>query len=234
MNRYKNLLLLLTVFISLKNQAQTAASPDTLAADGKAFAKVDEEASFPGGSKAWVSFLSKNLGGFIPSENGAPYGKFTVIAQFIVDTDGSISGIKAITNFGYGMEDKVTGVLSKSGTWLPAILNGKPVKAYRRQPVTFIVSEDGFDLVSKIPYTLISGADNRITVEMDKKVPANLYMTISEGSIEQNDAEIFIARPTKPGRIVIDVFKGKNGRKMGSFSFEVKALADKPASAGNN
>src|SRR5262245_54325991 len=69
------------------------------------FVKVDQEASFPGGLKAWTAYLSKGLDGFSPSDKGSPYGKFTVIALFIVDIDGSLSNIQMLTSFGYGMED---------------------------------------------------------------------------------------------------------------------------------
>jgi periplasmic protein TonB len=33
-------------------------------------------------------------------------------------------------------------VIRKGPKWTPAIQNGKIVKAYRRQPITFIVSEE--------------------------------------------------------------------------------------------
>lgn len=100
------------------------------------------ESAFPGGTNSWRSFLVKNLNGATPVDNGAPEGTYTVIVQFIVDKDGNISDLKALTNHGYGMEEEVLKLLKKSPRWEPAIQNGRQVKAYRRQPVTFQVEED--------------------------------------------------------------------------------------------
>ena len=90
-------------------------------------------------TKDWTKFLLRNLKGEVPVENGAPAGKYTVYVQFVVSLDGSISEIKALTNHGYGMEEEAIRVIRKSDKWEPAIQNGRNVKAYRRQPVTFLV-----------------------------------------------------------------------------------------------
>jgi hypothetical protein len=57
------------------------------------FTKVDVEASFKGGVEAWISFVQKNLKGDVPVDNGAPAGHHTVVVQFIVDGEGTISEI---------------------------------------------------------------------------------------------------------------------------------------------
>lgn len=41
------------------------------------------------------------------------------------------------------MEDEAIRVLKKSKKWLPAVQNGRKVKAYRKQPITFVI-EDSF------------------------------------------------------------------------------------------
>lgn len=64
-----------------------------------------------------------------------------VVVQFIVDQKGTLSDIKALTAHGYGMEQEVIRVLKKSPKWLPAQVNGRKVKAYRKQPITFAVSD---------------------------------------------------------------------------------------------
>jgi protein TonB len=85
--------------------------------------------------------LQTNLKADIPVRRKAPAGIYTVVVQFIVDKKGSISDIEALTAFGYGMEGEVVRVLRKSPKWLPAQMNGGPVKAYRKQPITFEVTE---------------------------------------------------------------------------------------------
>ncbi|HMR81838.1 MAG TPA: energy transducer TonB [Niabella sp.] len=102
------------------------------------FIKVEIDASYTGD---WKRFLERNLSGEVPIDNGAAPGTYTVLIQFIVDTDGSISDIKPLTRHGYGMEQEAIRVIKKSGKWKPAIQNSREVKAYRKQPVTFQVME---------------------------------------------------------------------------------------------
>ena len=61
----------------------------------------------------WGRFLERNLNAEVPVDNGAPEGSYTVIIQFVVDTDGSISDIKALTNHGYGLEQEAIRVIKK-------------------------------------------------------------------------------------------------------------------------
>lgn len=110
--------------------------------NNKIFEKVEIEAEFPGGVNAWRKFLQDNMKPSVPVEKGAPAGKYTIWLQFIVDNkDGNISDLKALTNHGYGMEEEALRVMRLSPDWLPAIQNGRKVKAYRKQPITFVISD---------------------------------------------------------------------------------------------
>ena len=110
--------------------------------ENKVFEKVEIEASFPGGDAAWRKFLERNLNSNTPVDNGAPAGTYTVWVQFIVDKEGNISDVKALTSQGYGMEAEAVRVIKKGPRWTPAVQNGRHVKAYRKQPITFIVNEE--------------------------------------------------------------------------------------------
>jgi len=109
--------------------------------ENKIFEKVEVEAQFPGGDMAWRKFLEKNLRGDVAGENGAPAGNYTVWVQFVVDKEGNVSDVKALTTHGYGLEDEAVRVIKKGPQWKPAIQNGRNVKAYRKQPITFQVEE---------------------------------------------------------------------------------------------
>ncbi|MET0636361.1 MAG: energy transducer TonB [Chitinophagaceae bacterium] len=100
---------------------------------------VDVQARFIGD---WVRFLTKNLNANVGLDNGAPSAQHRVIIEFVVDVDGSMSMIKALTNIGYGMEEEAIRVIKKAGKWQPAIQQGQPVKAFRRQVITFDISGD--------------------------------------------------------------------------------------------
>ena len=105
----------------------------------KIFEKVEIEASFKGGEGAWRKFLERNLNASTPVDNGAPEGTYTVWVQFVVDREGNISEVKSQTNHGFGMEQEAVKVISKGPKWEPAVQNGRKVKAYRKQPITFVV-----------------------------------------------------------------------------------------------
>jgi protein TonB len=62
--------------------------------------------------------------------------------QFVVELEGKVSDITAMTNHGYGFEEEAIRVLKKAAKWEPAIQNGRPVKAYRRQVIIFEVPEE--------------------------------------------------------------------------------------------
>ena len=108
--------------------------------ENKIFDKVEIEASFPGGDAKWRRYLETNCNGQVASDNGAPEGTYTTVVQFVVDKEGNISDVKALTNHGYGMEEEAMRTIKKGPKWIPAVQNGRQVKAYRKQPITFQVT----------------------------------------------------------------------------------------------
>lgn len=195
---------------------------DSIMVDNKIFTKVDVEADFVGGNDAWRKYLVKNLNPEVPANNNAPAGKYTVIVKFVVSRDGSLSDINAETNMGYGMEQEVIRIIQRSGSWTPAYQNKRTVNAYRRQPVTFLVEDDGFTINTKQPYTLFSG-ENMIYVDAGKRNKGNLRLSISEGTITPTDDEgYYIVRLKETGRVIIRIYNSKNNNEIGAASFEVK------------
>lgn len=128
------------------------------------FETAETAPSFPGGQKAWIDHLVKSGIANTPVDHGAPVGNYKVVVQFIVEKDGTLSSIKPLTKLGYGMEDSVIKLLSQGPKWIPAIQNGKLVRAYVRQPVTFVVS-DGDDETSP------SMKNNEVNKAGEKSIP---------------------------------------------------------------
>ena len=102
---------------------------------------AEKEATFPGSEEGWRRFLERNLDASVPVRKGAPLGYYSVRVQFMVNTDGTLSDVKALTNLGYGTEEEVLRMFKKSPKWIPAMQFGQPVRAYRIQPVTFVVQQ---------------------------------------------------------------------------------------------
>jgi periplasmic protein TonB len=101
-------------------------------------ATVDELPEFPGGVKAWLSYLRRHL--VAPASLEAGESK-TVIINFKVDTDGSITSFYVKQSAGREFDNEVMRVIKKMPKWKPAIKNGKPVAVPFFQPVTFVGTE---------------------------------------------------------------------------------------------
>jgi protein TonB len=104
------------------------------------FITVQIESEYPGGKLAWTRFLHKNMGAY-PQEAIDQQIQGQVVIQFIVDREGNVSNIEALSGPKELWEVAIRAV-KKSGKWIPAEQNGSKVKSYKRQPVTFQLPED--------------------------------------------------------------------------------------------
>jgi GldM C-terminal domain/Gram-negative bacterial TonB protein C-terminal len=217
---FKGFLTACSILILHTSFAQDTAKKDTTQSNS-IWSKVEEEATYPGGNAAWTKYVSKNIKS--PAKD-APAGKYQVIARFIVSKDGAVREVKAETKFGYDMEDEVIRVIHESGKWTPAMQNGKPVNAYRSQPVTFIVESGDFTIITAEPYTLYADTDNEISIAAKKVKAADIGINVVGGSaIPVSDGK-FIIRVKKAGRITIEILNSKkDDQEIGVVSFEVKA-----------
>lgn len=78
------------------------------------FTKVEIEAEYPGGPKAWSDYESKNL--VYPKVAQDTYLQATVVVQLIVDTDGKIRHVEAIAGpTGGGLRDEAIKLVKASG-----------------------------------------------------------------------------------------------------------------------
>ncbi len=131
---FKITFLLAALFCFSNSYAQASTDSDTLHIDDKAFTKVEVEASFPGGPAAWVKYISKylqdNMSGLTKRDVG------TCIVKFIVDKHGRTSEVEATTMKKSKLAKLVVEAIENGPKWIPAQQNGRPVDAYRLQPVT--------------------------------------------------------------------------------------------------
>lgn len=125
--------ILLLVFNNVKSQTRIN-DTDTLHIDDKTYRKVESEASFPGGPAAWMKYISKYIQNNVDSFRKKDYG--TCIVRFIVDIHGRISDVEATTMKKSRLAKVVVEAIENGPKWIPAQQNGRPVNAYRLQPVT--------------------------------------------------------------------------------------------------
>ena len=100
----------------------------------KTFTKVEIESEYPGGAAAWQRYLNRNLR--YPQDAIDNEIQGTVVVQFIVDKEGMVSEVEAISG-PKELRDEAVRVIKKSGKWTPAVQNGRQVKSYKKQPIVF-------------------------------------------------------------------------------------------------
>ena len=102
----------------------------------KIFMKVEIESEYPGGVTAWQRYLNKNF--HYPDDALSNEIQGIITVQFIVDKEGHVSEVQAVSGPGEGgLREEAIRVIRNSGTWIPAIQNGRKVKSYKKQPVVF-------------------------------------------------------------------------------------------------
>lgn len=118
--------------------------------EDKVFQKVEIDAEFPGGNAAWTKYVTREIERNIDelTEDGK---SGTVVVLFIVDKEGAVSEVRALpcgeagvpncVGPGAKLAEVAVSAIKKGPKWKPAVQNGRNVKAYRRQPVTFRLEE---------------------------------------------------------------------------------------------
>lgn len=109
--------------------------------DDEIFRKVEIESTYPTGAAGWLRFLEKNL--HYPSEAQDNRIEGVIMVQFIVDEKGNVSNVQAVSGpESGGLREEAVRVIRKSGLWTSAIQNGRQVKSYKRQPITFKLGDE--------------------------------------------------------------------------------------------
>jgi protein TonB len=112
------------------------AKPVKKEADNSPFIAVEVEAKFPGGNGAWQKYIQKAIQRELDEFAETDYGTCTV--KFIVDVNGSVSNVEAVTMKGTRLAEIAVSTIRKGPKWIPAMQNGWYVTAYRVQPVTLL------------------------------------------------------------------------------------------------
>jgi periplasmic protein TonB len=112
---------------------------------------VEVEAEFPGGNKAWTKYVSREIERNMDQLQEEDKSG-TVVAVFVVDKEGTVSDVKILpcsqvsSSNCVGTDSKLADIalkaIRKGPKWKPALRNGRSVKAYRRQQITFRLNDE--------------------------------------------------------------------------------------------
>jgi protein TonB len=103
--------------------------------DSELLMGVDVRPGFPGGDEARLYFLRKNVR--YPEVALRALIQGVVMVVFVVEADGSLSGINVQKPIGGGCDEEAIRVTSAMPRWNPGKRNGKPVRVLVRMPVVF-------------------------------------------------------------------------------------------------
>lgn len=96
---------------------------------------VEVESSFAGGDKGWARYLQANL--VYPDRAQKIPKQGSVVVQFIVDTEGRVSDLEIVKSVEFSLDEETLRIIKESPRWTPAMQNGKKVKSYKKQPLSF-------------------------------------------------------------------------------------------------
>lgn len=124
-------ILAVALFVSCKKD-----SPHTIPPDGIwDVSDVDTPPEFPEGKIAFFNFIGRNVRYPQDAIQNKIGGKVEV--SFVVETDGTLGNIHALTNVGGGLEGEAVRALSLSPKWNPGIKNNQPVRVRVQFPIVF-------------------------------------------------------------------------------------------------
>jgi protein TonB len=137
MNKIIALLLVCSLSIPVMSQSTQDTSQGTQPSDpnDKTFPKVEQYAEYSGGWKEWEKFIDKNLKYPYVAEKNEIQG--VVVIQFVVNRDGSVSDVIAISGPAELRAEGVRIIQKSSGKWIPAKAGGLPVRSNKKQPLVF-------------------------------------------------------------------------------------------------
>ena len=95
--------------------------------------------------RQWRRHLESQLQRYIEdaASQGMPPGQYTVHVRFLVERDGSVADVSVVgSDPGYGLGKGATDVVKKGPKWSPGEQNGRKVRSYHTQPITFVIAEE--------------------------------------------------------------------------------------------
>jgi protein TonB len=99
------------------------------------FRVVEDLPQFPGGAAEFMKWLTKNLK--YPSSAQQRKVKGKVVAQFIVNTDGSVSDLELVQKLDASCDQEVLRVLKMMPKWQAGLMNAKPCRTKVCIPIVF-------------------------------------------------------------------------------------------------
>jgi TonB family protein len=196
-------------------------SKDDVHRKGDAFDVVEQMPSFPGGMKALMNYLQENIKYPKDAQDAKKEGR--VIANFIVEKDGSISNVKIIRSIFPSLDAEAERIITGMPKWIPGMQNGETVRVKYTIPISFSLGDVHYEVVSgnvntdKNEYTEAYKNAKELRIASGNKVEKPLFVVDDKiignddiSKIKPNDIEsVTVLKDESATKIYGE--KGKNG-----------------------
>lgn len=126
-------LIVLTCLACINGRALAQATQDEV------YSVYDVAPQFPGGQDAMMKFLANNL--IYPDIAKEENQQGTIYITFIVEKDGSLSGIKILRGVSAALDEEALRVVKKMPKWKPGKVAGQIVRCQYNLPIKFKLSD---------------------------------------------------------------------------------------------
>ncbi|MBM6781478.1 M56 family metallopeptidase [Bacteroides mediterraneensis] len=121
--------------LQLKKDSSAQKVVMSAASDNRIFDVVEQMPEFPGGMRAGLEFMARNLKYPTKAQEAGKQGR--VIVQFIVQKDGSLSDLHVLHPVDPWLDAEAIRVIGSMPKWKPGMQDGQAVAVKFNLPVTF-------------------------------------------------------------------------------------------------
>jgi TonB family protein len=131
----KSIAFVLTLGLCLVGVLPSAQAQEKKSDEAATFNIVEEMPEFPGGEKALVEFMVKNIKYPAQAQKDSIQGK--VYVNFVVDTAGKVVETKVLRGVHPLLDKEAVRVVELMPAWKPGKQKGVPVRVFYTLPVMF-------------------------------------------------------------------------------------------------
>lgn len=158
------------------------------------FDVVEEMPAFPGGAVAMMDFFMKNMK--YPKDAMEAKQEGRVIAQFVVEKDGSISGSHIVKSVSPSLDAEALRIVNAMPNWTPGRQNGKPVRVKYTVPLSFKLKGDADNATD--------GGVVKETIEKDLALKVkNLVIVVDGKEVPEGEINNYLSSPEKIQSITV-------------------------------
>lgn len=113
--------------------------PDEVSDNSEAYVMVDERPEFKGGMEARAEYMRQHLD--YPEDAKEKGLEGTVYVQFVVEKDGSISGLRLLRGFYESCDQEALETIRNMADWEPGMKDGEAVRTQVNLPIKFALDK---------------------------------------------------------------------------------------------